>query len=334
MSTWILAVLGITLSALIIEDLFGYPAALFRRIGHPVTWIGALISRLDGAMNREQDGFARRKAGGILAIIIVAGAAAGAGLAVQALLFALLPFPAAILACGLLASTLLAQKSLRDHVKAVETGLDMGIEAGREAVSHIVGRDTRRLDEAGVARAAIESLAENTSDGIVAPAFWCLLLGLPGIALYKAVNTADSMIGHRSDRHLAFGWAAARLDDLLNLPWSRLNALLIVAGALVTPHASPARAFTSAWRDAGRHQSPNAGWPEAALAGALGFKLGGPRDYDGEKLDLAVMGEGRSMLSPGDIAAALRLQRTTMLIMTGMIALAFALAVQSISSVA
>jgi adenosylcobinamide-phosphate synthase len=170
-----------------------------------------------------------------------------------------------------------------------------------------VGRDTEPLDEAGVARATIESLAENFSDGVVAPALWMLLAGLPGAAVYKAVNTADSMIGHRTPRHEAFGWAAARLDDLVNLPASRLSALLIVAAAAVSPRASAAEAWRAVRRDAARHRSPNAGYPEAALAGALGLALAGPRSYGGVEVADAVMGNGRRDAKAADIRAALAL---------------------------
>ncbi len=170
------------------------------------------------------------------------------------------------------------------------------------------GATPSSLDAAGVARAAIESLAENFSDAVVAPAFWCALFGLPGIVLYKAVNTADSMIGHRTPRHAAFGWAAARLDDWLNLPASRLSALLL-AGAALLHRADPAAAWRAALRDAPRHRSPNAGWPEAAMAGALGLRLAGPRVYDGVRVEDAWMGDGTHAATAADIGRALRLYR-------------------------
>ncbi len=207
---------------------------------------------------------------------------------------------------------MIARKSLRDHVAAVADGLSESLPAGRKSVAMIVGRDPEQLDEAGVARAAVESLAENTSDGIVAPAMWCLLLGLPGLVLYKAVNTADSMIGHRTEKHFAFGWASARLDDLLNLPFSRLTALLFAVSARFEQPPSYARAWRTALKDAPRHQSPNAGWPEAAMAGALDFGLGGPRSYDGEIIELAAIGNGRRGLTAADIRRALQLQERAM----------------------
>jgi adenosylcobinamide-phosphate synthase len=220
---------------------------------------------------------------------------------------------------ALIATTLIAQKSLADHVRQVADALDLSLEDGREAVSRIVGRDPAKLDEEAVCRAAIESLAENCSDGIVAPALSYALLGLPGLALYKAINTADSMIGHKSERFLHFGWAAARLDDLVNLPFSRLTGLLFAA-------ASPGR-FTEAWRlmrrDAPQHVSPNAGWPEAAIAAALGIRLGGPRSYGGRHVELAWMGEGRKELDRTDIRDGLNLYgRAMTLLFLGVLALA------------
>ena len=210
---------------------------------------------------------------------------------------------------GLLGSSLLAQRSLAAHVRAVATGLRRGLAEGREAVSHIVGRDPASLDAAAVARAAIESLAENFADGVVAPVVWGLLLGLPGLALYKAVNTADSMIGHRTARHERFGWAAARLDDVVNLPASRLGALWIVLAAALVPGADAGGAWRAVWRDAGGHRSPNAGWPEAAMAGALGLRLAGPRVYGGVSVADAWMGDGRAGATAADVERALLVYR-------------------------
>ncbi|MGB1006799.1 MAG: cobalamin biosynthesis protein CobD/CbiB, partial [Thalassobaculaceae bacterium] len=229
---------------------------------------------------------------------------------------------------GLAAGVLLCQRSLAEHVTAVAEGLAGDVAQGQQALSHLVGRDVRDLDEAAVATGAIESLAENTSDGIVAPLFWLLLGGLPGMALYKAINTADSMIGHRDRRHLAFGWAAARLDDGLNLPAARLTAgvFALAAGMTrATPLAAPGAVLRAAWRDAGGHVSPNAGWPEAAMAGALGLTLGGPRSYAGRRVDLARMGDGRVPVGAPDILRALALYRTTLNLIGGLIAGALAL---------
>jgi adenosylcobinamide-phosphate synthase len=216
---------------------------------------------------------------------------------------------------------MLAQRSLHRHVKAVATGLRSGgLAAGREAVAHIVGRNPQSLDEAGICRAAIESLAENFSDGVVAPALWIGVGGLPGGALYKAVNTADSMIGHRTPRHEAFGWAAARLDDLLNLPASRLSAVLMVGAAALMRGTSPRAAWAAVQRDAGRHRSPNAGWPEAAMAGALGLRLAGPRIYGVVPVPDAWMGNGRPEATPDDIFRALALYRRACLLLWLMVA--------------
>jgi adenosylcobinamide-phosphate synthase len=308
-----------TLLALLIEDAFGYPDWLAQRIGHPVTWIGRLIDVLDLRLNRDGDDPARRRAAGVLALfIIIAITGTAAFLIARGLLF--LPFGLVLVA--VLASTLLAQRSLYAHVERVATALeDNGLEAARSAVSHIVGRDTAALDEAGVARAAIESLAENFSDAVVAPSFWMLIAGLPGAAIYKAINTADSMIGHRTERHEDFGWAAARLDDLVNLPASRLAALLLLGGAYFTQGASPARAVDTVKRDASRHRSPNAGCPEAAMAGALGIAIAGPRTYEGVVVDDSWMGNGRSAVTAADIRAALSLYRRADRILIAIVAL-------------
>ncbi len=283
------------------EAALGYPDWLVRRAGHPVMWIGAAIAWLDRTLNRGR----ARRARGVAALAVVLALAGVPSWALQAAVLRWLPHPVGFVVLALAAASLLAQRSLWTHVRAVATGLDRGLAEGRAAVSHIVGRDPDSLDEAGVARAAIESLAENFSDGIVAPALWCALLGLPGIAMYKAVNTADSMIGHRTPRHEAFGWAAARLDDLVNLPASRLSALLLSAASL--HRTGPA--IRSALRDAARHRSPNAGWPEAAMAGALGLRLAGPRVYGAIRVEDAWMGDGRAEAGAADIGRALLLFR-------------------------
>jgi len=231
--------------------------------------------------------------------------------------------PFGIFIVALAASTLLAQRSLHRHVVAVATALeteDLG--AARSAVSHIVGRDTAALDAAGIARAAIESLAENFSDAVVAPIMWMAIAGLPGAALYKAINTADSMIGHRTRRYEAFGWAAARLDDLVNLPGSRLSALLLIAAAGLSKNASANGAWRAMRRDAARHRSPNAGYPEAAMAGALGLSLAGPRVYGGVPVDDATMGDGRRDADAADIVRALALYRRADAILLALLATA------------
>jgi len=297
----------LTLAALLIEVLVGYPDRLVRSIGHPVTWIGRLIGALERYCNRDTAEPVQRRALGIITLLVVVTIVAVAAFVIE---HGLLLLPFGVIGAGFVASTLIAQRSLHAHVADVADALEKtGAEGGRAAVSHIVGRDTAALDEAGVARAAIESLAENFSDGVVAPVFWMLIAGLPGAAVYKAINTADSMIGHRTPRYQAFGWSAARLDDLVNLPASRLSALLIVAAAAVTKSASAAAAWQAVRRDARHHRSPNAGYPEAAMAGALGLALAGPRDYGGVRVDDALMGDGRRAADASDIRAALGLYR-------------------------
>jgi len=294
--------------ALVAEAAFGYPQRFYAAIGHPVTWIGRLIGALDRMLNREGASFTSRKAIGALSLLLLLATTVVLAAVVQQLLFA--AGPLGLIPLALIASTLIAQRSLHEHVGRVADGLEReGLEGGRQAVSMIVGRNPKTLDEAGVARAAIESLAENFSDGIVAPAFWLGLAGLPGIAAYKAINTADSMIGHRTPRHLAFGWAAARLDDLVNLPASRLTALLLIAAAALDRGADAGGALRAVRRDAGKHRSPNAGWPEAAMAGALGLKLAGPRIYGETRVEDHWMGDGRAEADAGDIRRALGLYR-------------------------
>ena len=296
--------------ALFIEALAGYPEKLAARIGHPVTWMGALIARAETVWNEGHLSFPRARLRGILALATVLLVTASCILLIDRGLDLVLPVLAALLVKAVLASTLLAGRSLDEHVSDVAEALQSGgLAAGRVAVARIVGRDPGSLDEAGVSRAAIESLAENFSDGVVAPVLWLVVGGLPGCALYKAINTADSMIGHTSERYLAFGWAAAKLDDLVNLPASRLSALWITAAARVMHGADWRRAALTALTDAPRHRSPNAGWPEAAMAGALGLALAGPRSYAGKRVDDAWMGAGRREATPADIHRALRLYR-------------------------
>jgi adenosylcobinamide-phosphate synthase len=287
---WSLCVLA---SALILDRLFGDPPWIWSRLPHPVAMVGRAIGAFEGKLNDTRLGLAARRRRGILSLVLLVTATAAFGAAVTLCLH-LLPFGFVVEA--LVLAILLAQKSLVDHVSAVAQALETnGLTAARGALSHIVGRDVTLLDESGVARAAVESAAENLSDGVVAPAFWYLLLGLPGLFIYKLVNTADSMIGYRSPRYEAFGWAAARLDDVLNWIPARLSAFLITAAAAT--RGSAGKALAAARRDAAHHKSPNAGWPEAAIAGALGLALGGPRRYG----DVAVEG---AWLNPGGRASA------------------------------
>lgn len=298
------------LIAMAIDAAIGWPDALYRRIGHPVTWLGRLISGLERALNH---GAARRLKGVVTALVVIGTAGGLGGLALW-----LMPggWTGTVLA-GVLAWPLVAIRSMHDHVAAVARPLAAGDLAGaRHAVSMIVGRDPTRLDQAGVARAATESLAENTSDGIVAPLFWGVVAGLPGIAAYKAINTLDSMIGHRNDRYLLFGWASARIDDLVNLAPARLTGGLF---ALVS--ARPRAALGCMAADARHHRSPNAGWPEAAMAGALGIRLSGPRVYDNRVSDEPWVNGACPDPTPADLHRGLALYRRAMLALAGLVAL-------------
>src|SRR4029077_15494670 len=311
--------------ALLIELMLGYPDWLVRSIGHPVTWMGRLIEALDHKLNHEQDAPARRRAAGAIALVALIAVAGVVGFALQHNLPRL---PFGLLVLAVLASTLMAQRSLHAHVAQVAFALEHdGLDAGRQAVAQIVGRDPDALDEGGVARAAIESLAENFSDGVVAPAFWMTVAGLPGAAVYKAINTADSMIGHRTPRHGDFGFAAARLDDLLNLPASRLSAILIIAAAAFSGRPAAESAWRAVRRDAHHHRSPNAGYPEAAMAGALGLALAGPRRYGGVLVEDAVMGSGRRDAGAADIRKALVLYHRADALLIALLGLVAALVI-------
>ncbi len=298
---------GLTAAALALEAIFGYPAFLLRVIGHPIMWIGALIGATESRLNWQSSNAQIQKLSGVVALafwLICVGICGG----VVTRLLGTSLFGELVLA--LLATSLLAQRSLHEYVHAVATALEHeGLEPARAAVSRIVGRNAADLDEAGIARAAIESLAENFSDGVVAPAFWLAVGGLTGAMLYKTINTADSMVGHRTPRFANFGWGSARLDDLVNLPAARLAALLFAAAAVFGGFASAREVWRATRRDAPKHLSPNAGWPEAAMARALGLKLGGPRVYGENVVDGAFMGDGRCDANAKDIFRALELFR-------------------------
>jgi adenosylcobinamide-phosphate synthase len=294
------------LLALAVDAIVGDPESISRRNLHPVQLIGRVIAWADQRFNHDSDTPGRRRnAGAWTAIGLVAGGAV-LGWAVQSILLAL---PLGPVWLGLVMSSLIAQRGLYDHVAAVASGLEIGgIGGGRLAVSRIVGRDPEALDQGGVSRAAIESRAENFSDGVVAPVFWAALLGLPGLLAYKALNTADSMIGHKTPRHQHFGWAAARLDDLANLVPARLAGLIVCVAALLQPGADARAGWHAMRRDARYHRSPNAGWPEAAFAGALGLAIAGPRSYHGKQVNEPFMGQGgRPHAAAPDIRSALRL---------------------------
>ena len=297
--------------ALIVDRWIGDPDWLWKRIAHPVVLFGWLIERADRSLNGAQETTNTRRRNGVISIVALVGLSLLVGIFLSRFLGDFGCIGVAVEA--LVVAVFLAQKSLAEHVLAVATGLkDNGLAGGREAVSMIVGRDPASLDEAGVSRAAIESLAENFSDGVVAPAFWYAVLGLPGLLAYKMINTADSMIGHKNERYAAFGWASARLDDLVNWPAARLAAVLVALAAGVTSGWSAMkRSILCAFRDAGLHRSPNAGWPECAMAGALQLALAGNRTY-GETLvrEQRLNASGRYEANLDDIERAVKVYWT------------------------
>lgn len=274
--------------AMVLDALMGEPKWLWDRVPHPAVLMGRAIAWLDQRLNY------RTRSGGVLALLVLLVGAVISGLVLVAI--------PGMWVEVIVGAVLLAQRSLVDHVQAVGNALRLSVSDGRAVVAQIVGRDTREMDGPAVARSAIESAAENLSDGVIAPVFWFAVAGMPGLLAYKAVNTADSMIGYRNERYEAFGWAAARLDDVLNYLPARLTALLIWCVA-------PTRAsWRDIKRDAALHRSPNAGWPEAAMAPALGVSLSGPRSYDGKLRDFAwVNAAGRKDADPGDVDAAVTL---------------------------
>jgi len=299
-------ILLVLVAALLLDRFVGDPDWLWRRLPHPVVWFGAAIGRFDRSFNRKRLSDDARRISGVVSIVLLLMMSIGAGLVLHWLFV-----PMGLV--GLLAETIvvavfLAQKSLGDHVIRVAEGLRTGgLAGGRKAVSMIVGRDPETLDAPAVCRAAIESLAENFSDGVVAPVFWYAIFGLPGLLAYKMLNTADSMIGHKSAKYLHFGWASARLDDLANLPAARLSVLLFAAGAWMRLGGAAARnALNVALRDHGLHRSPNSGWPEAAMAGALDIQLAGPRLYAGVLVsEPMINGAGRMVATGVDIEKAI-----------------------------
>ncbi|MEO1089721.1 MAG: adenosylcobinamide-phosphate synthase CbiB [Pseudomonadota bacterium] len=308
-------VLGLALLALVVDAATGEPTWLYARVPHPIVALGRLIGLLDGWLWRAGQTTSTRRRRGILVVLLVVLAAASAGavlgwLAMQSVL--------GLIAAAVICSAFMAQRSLTAHVGAVAAGLERGLAEGRAAVGHIVGRDPASLDEAGVARAAVESAAENVADGVIAPLFWLLVLGPIGLVGYKAVNTLDSMLGYRSERYLHFGWAAARLDDVANHLPARLTAglLLLAAGR---PGLWPL-----VRREAPKHRSPNAGWPEAAAASALGVKLAGPRVYASGRVDDPFIGVGRERLDGQDVRRAVRLLWRSWAVVMVALALAWA----------
>ena len=294
----------VAVAALIVERFVGYPSWLVAKIGHPVIWIGKLIAWFEKNWNKPEFSGQKRQTSGLFLLVSVIFLT----LLVTVPLTVLLRFiPFGWVLEALLATSLLSQKELGDRVRDVAVALGESIEAGREAIRHLVGRDHRSLSHTEVSKAAIETLSENSSDGIIAPAFWLVLAGLPGAAVYKAVNTCDSMVGYKNERYLDFGRASARFDDLVNLLPARLTGVLFCLAAGVVSPKRIARAWKTMLRDAPKHASPNAGWPEAAMAGALDISLGGPRSYGGQTTNLPYMGDGERDVCASHISEALRL---------------------------
>lgn len=305
--------------AIALDAALGEMNGLFRHIPHPVIIMGRLISWVDKRLNRTGRGPGELKARGILLVLIMVGAAGVVG---GVIAFVARAIPHAWALEVFVAATLIAQRGLFEHVNDVARALDdNGLEAGRYAVSRIVGRDPQALDEYGIARASIESLAENFSDAVVAPVFWFVIAGLPGLMVYKAVNTLDSMVGYRNDKYREFGWASARLDDVLNLIPARLAGLILALAAIFSAGGKPFSAVKTMVTDSGHHKSPNSGWPEASMAGALGLALGGPRKYPGLTVDEKWIGSGRARVTTRDMDRALSLFTIACVINAGLVVL-------------
>ena len=295
----------IVLLALAMDAIIGDPNWLYRKIPHPIAAIGCMMNQLDLFLNRPQVKNPTKKILGVLFIIIALSVAGIIGWGMQTGL-KLMEFGQLLEA--ILVSIFLAQNSLYRHVRNVAQALvSDGLDAARLSVSHIVGRDPATLDDSGVCRASIESLSENFSDGVIAPVFWYLIAGIPGILMYKTLNTADSMVGHLSPKYRYFGWASARLDDVANFIPARLTALLIFLTALIIPSTKGFKSLRSCLTYAKRHRSTNAGWPEAAMAGALDIRIAGPRVYNGIVVNDPWMGDGNPNLRTNDIYRALKL---------------------------
>ena len=308
--------------ALLLDRFVGDPDALWRRLPHPVVLFGRAIGLADRLFNGRRMSGATRRFNGAASIAVLLAASAFLGFVLHAVL-ARMGLVGLVVEVVVVA-VFLAQKSLADHVRAVAEGLrDGGLDGGRRAVSMIVGRDPAVLDEPAICRAAIESLAENFSDGVVAPALYYAVFGLPGLFAYKMLNTADSMIGHRNEKYIDFGRAAARADDVANWPAARLSVLFLALGAwFTTGRAAAKAAFDTALRDAGLHRSPNSGWPEAAMAGALGIGLAGPRIYGGVRVDEPMMNaSGRADATAGDIDRALAVFSAACALLAGLVLL-------------
>jgi adenosylcobinamide-phosphate synthase len=304
-------------AGLVIDALFGDMPAVFRYVPHPVVLAGRAVAFFDRKLNRETRSEVSRRERGIVTVVVLVGGAALIGLSVARVCRDSL---VGGIVEAVLIAVLVAQRSLYEHVAAVAAGLtNGGLAGGREAVRHIVGRDPMSLDAHGVARAAIESLAENFSDGVVAPIFWYLLLGLPGLLAYKMANTLDSMIGHRTPHYRAFGWAAARLDDVLNIVPAPLSGVLLALAAVFAKNTRPGHALAIMLRDGRKHHSPNAGWPESAMAGALGLALAGPRRYPEGLVADPWLGDGSARAGTSDISRGLQLYRLACFVEAGLL---------------
>ncbi len=310
--------LWLLLGALILDAYVGDMNRLFSIVKHPVVWIGELIALLDRKLNRENRSELNRAIRGFVVVVFVVSVCCLIGLGIS---WFGQHYPFGWTLELFLVVSLVAQRSLFTYVRKVGLALKKGgLSGGREAVSHIVGRDPDQLDEHGVARAAIESLAENFGDGVVAPVFWYVLFGFPGLLVYKAVNTMDSMIGHKSDRYKSFGFTAARLDDILNIIPARLAGVWIFIGSFFVPTSSPFKSLKTMFRDARKHRSPNAGWPEGAMAGALNLSLAGPRKYREGQVNDPWIGDGRARVVPGDIKRALQTYTAACLVNAAVVA--------------
>ncbi len=302
--TFLQTSLMVAVVALMVERFIGYPDWLVSKIGHPVIWIGKFISLLERNWNNPEFSGQKRQISGIYLLVSVTFLTL---LLTIPLTILLRLIPLGWLLEALLVTSLLSQKELGDRVAGVHRALQKNIEAGREAIRHLVGRDHRNLNHTEVSKAAIETLAENSSDGVIAPAFWLVIGGLPGAAVYKTINTCDSMVGYKNERYADFGRASARFDDFVNLLPARLSGVLYCLSAAVGSPKQAAKACKAMRRDAPKHASPNAGWPEAAVAGALDISLGGPRAYNGRITTLPWMGDGERAVRACHIREALGL---------------------------
>lgn len=293
--------LKIILVAIVIDAIWGDPKQFYEKFSHPVIWIGKLINLLDQKLNKPNIASYTQKKHGFYALFFIVTIPSFIGFLLQKILFRLFYYNLAIFLSGIIGSIFIAQRSLYEHVDAVRKEIDQkNLTKARLAVSKIVGRETKHLDQSSICRAAIESLAENFSDGVIAPIFWGYIGGLPGIIAYKAINTADSMIGHLTKRYQHFGYAAAKTDDYVNYPAARLSALYILLCS-----NNFFKNLKQTFQNAKKHNSPNAGWPEAAMAHCLNIQLAGPRQYKEQVINTPYIGKGRKHLTSTDIKKAL-----------------------------